>query len=91
MLNRLKNKPTFKSLLSFIVTCSVLSKLVFFKDLSLKILNLLPSHPVLFWVNNMGLPSSIKINIDEIIKIGEAMIKKITDKNLSIKTLKKKV
>ena len=35
MLNRLKNKPTFKSLLSSFVTCLVLSKLVFFKDLSL--------------------------------------------------------
>jgi len=37
----------------------------------------------------MGDPSSIKIKIDETNKIGEAIIKKISVKNLSIKILKK--
>ena len=39
----------------------------------------------------MGLPSSIKIKIEETINNGEVIIKKIIEKNLSIKILKKRL
>ena len=83
ILNCLIKVPHLSFLLSSNVTWTVLSNVPFFNVLSLKILNLLPSHPVLFWVNNKGNPSSKKINNEETNKIGEANIKKNIDSILS--------
>ena len=56
-------------------------------DLNLKILNLLPSQPVLFCVNSIGKPSSKYIASEKKIRIGREKVKKIIEKNLSIRIL----
>lgn len=88
MLNLLKNFPKKRSLLSPDWTCIVLSKFFFFRVLSLKILNLLPSHPVLFCLKNTGKPSSININNKAANNIGKVNNSIKIEKNLSIKNLK---
>ena len=91
MLNLLIKEPHLSFLSSLLVTCVVLSNFFLFKVLNLKILNLLPSQPVLSWVNKSGKPSSKIIKIEENNKIGSDKIIKINEKALSIKIFKSKL
>jgi hypothetical protein len=88
MLNLLKNFP--KRELFYLLTgpVSFYQNFSFFRVLSLKILNLLPSHPVLFCLKNTGKPSSITINNEAINNIGKVNNSIRIEKNLSIKNLK---
>ena len=88
MLNLLKNFPKKRTLLSPDWTCIVLSNFSFLRVLSLKILNLLPSHPVLFCLKNTGKPSSITINNEAVNNIGKVNSSIRIEKNLSIRNLK---
>ncbi len=83
--------PIFQTLLSPTVTCLNFDEPDLDSDLSLKILNVLPSQPVLLCVKKIGNPSSIKMNIEDIIIIGDKTIKAKKEKNLSIKFFIKKL
>ena len=70
------------------LTCFVLSSAAdLYIYLSLYILNALASQPVLFWIKNIGNPSSKIIKIENNNIIGKARIKASNEKILSIKVL----
>ena len=92
MLNLLIILPTFKSLLSPALTCNYsFLFLRFLIDLSFKILNDFPSHPVLLCLKNIGNPSSKKINMENKSIIGKENNMKITESILSMSVLIKKL